>query len=312
MCAVFQFKNEEQAQLEYSKIIDLTYSKDVENEIEQLFNTLGHNMVTQIKVETFKQTLYDNNIKINFQLPKIINYFEKTNDTNKTKEKIEVNTFSLEQLEYIVDNKSKFFHGYILYGVNGERTKITNTKYKDLCELKGNKPINITHSNTKNLFYLYIRLVKQKNIFKFIKEFDTSLTPEETTYKQLFMWFYTLINKYSLSLFKIYHYAFVKKTFDKTEIPYALKPLCGELHKMYKRDNIPITRHMIELFLLEQPASKLYWRLFDNELEIIPIEDIISQTSFLTINEKVVSNINSEIEIEIDNTNESSMDITTN
>ena len=73
--------------MKYSKIIDLTYSKDVENEIEQLFNTLGHNMVTQIKVETFKQTLYDNNIKINFQLPKIIKYFEKTNDTNKTKEK---------------------------------------------------------------------------------------------------------------------------------------------------------------------------------------------------------------------------------
>jgi len=308
LCAVFQFKKEEQSQLEYSKIMDFTYSKDVESDIEQLFNTLGNNMVTQIKVETFKQKLYNNNIKVNFQLPKMINYFEKTketlepketlesNETLETKEKIDVTTFSIEQLEYIVDNKSKFFHGYILYGINGERTKITNQKYKDLCELKGNNPINITHSNTKNIFYLYIRLVKQKNIFKFIKEFDTNLNPEDPTYKQVFMWFYTLINKYSLSLFKIYHYAFVKKTFNKTEIPYALKPLCGELHKLYKSNNIPITRHMIEVFLLEQPASKLYWRLFDNELEIIPIEDIISQMSLspTITNVDTNSEINSE------------------
>ena len=61
----------------------------------------------------------------------------------KDKEQIDVNTFSIEQLEYIVDNKSKFFHGYILYGKNGERTKIANKKYKELCELKGNKPITL-------------------------------------------------------------------------------------------------------------------------------------------------------------------------
>ena len=55
---------------------------------------------------------------------------EKSSDVKKDKE-IDVNTFSLEQLEYIVDNKSKFFHGYIIYGKNGERTKIANKKYKD-------------------------------------------------------------------------------------------------------------------------------------------------------------------------------------
>ena len=71
--------------------------------------------------------------------------------------------------ETLVNNKSKYFHGYILYGLNGDRTKITNQKYKDLCELKGNKPITIDQSNNKNLFYLYFRLLKQQNVNKFLR-----------------------------------------------------------------------------------------------------------------------------------------------
>ena len=35
-------------------------------------------MTKQIKVKDFKQQLYDNNIKINLQLPKLIKYFEKS------------------------------------------------------------------------------------------------------------------------------------------------------------------------------------------------------------------------------------------
>ena len=185
-----------------------------------------------------------------------------------------MNTFSLEQLEYIVDNKSKFFHGYIIYGKNGERTKIANKKYKDLCELKGNKPINLEQCNIKNLFYLYIRLIKQKSVQKFLKEFDTENTittiqplPVQfilTSYKQIFMWFYSLVNNYAIKLFKVYHYSFVKKTFDKKNIPFSLKPMCGDLHTLYKSNSVPITKSFIEQYLVEQPASKLYWRLFDN------------------------------------------------
>ena len=270
LCAVFKFKNEEDSTTEYNSIMSINYSKENEETIKLQFNKLGENMVTQIHVNHFKKQLYDNECKINFQLPKVIKNFEKN---NTDKEQINVNTFSIEQLEYIVDNKSKFFHGYILYGKNGERTKIANKKYKELCELKGNKPITIDNSNIKNLFYLYIRLTKQKNIYKFIKEFDNenSVTENNTTYKQIFMWFYTLINNYALQLFKIYHYAFVKKTFNKQDIPYALKPMCGDIHTLYKSNQIPITKFIIEKYLLDQTASKLYWRLFENNIDIVPI-----------------------------------------
>ena len=296
LCGVFKFKNEEQSNQEFEKITTITYSLENENDIKKHFEVLGHTMVTQIKVKDFKQQLYDNNIKINLQLPKLIKYFEKSTSEKSTSEKstsekstndkedkssdvkkdkeIDVNTFSLEQLEYIVDNKSKFFHGYIIYGKNGERTKIANKKYKDLCELKGNKPINLEQCNIKNLFYLYIRLIKQKNVQKFLKEFDTENTitttqplPVQftlTSYKQIFMWFYSLVNNYAIKLFKVYHYSFVKKTFEKKNIPFSLKPMCGDLHTLYKSNNVPITKNFIEQYLVEQTASKLYWRLFDN------------------------------------------------
>ena len=274
LCAVFKFKPESISQKEFNDIssiecvnCDDTYT----NKIYDSFKILGTNMVMQIQVANYQKYLTDNNVKINFYLPKIVKKFEiskkNTVDNTDIKEQIDVNTFSIEELENIVNKKSKYFHGYILYGVNGERSKITNKKYKELCELKGNKPIVINQENNKNLFYLYIRLLKQKNINKFMKEFDTDISGI-VSYKKIFMWFYTLIHNYSMNLFKVYHYSFVKKTFNKPDIPYELKPLCGDLHKMYKSNNTPITNTIVEQYLFDLPASKLYWRLFQNSLDI--------------------------------------------
>ena len=278
LCAVFRFKSEALSQDEFNNITSVMYTSELSPEtistIYDGFKTLGNNMVTQIQVANYKKYLSDNNVNINFYLPKIVKSFENVSastDPKSIKEQINVNTFSIEQLEHIVNKKSKFFHGYILYGVNGERTKITNKKYKDLCELKGSKPIVIDPSNIKNLFYLYLRLIKEKNVNKFIKEFDTDIVGISLTYKQMFMWFYSLIHSYSLNLFKVYHYSFVKKTFNKPDIPYSLKPLCGDLHKMYKATHTPITNTIVEQYLFELAASKLFWRLFKNENDAIPV-----------------------------------------
>ena len=292
LCAVFRFKTEETSQYEFSNIISKQYIPDmipdIITDIYDGFKKLGTNMVTQIQVSNYKKYLNDHNVNVNFYLPKIVKSFEKVisvtevlpamtvdempnHITTQTKEQINVNTISISQLETMVNNKSKYFHGYILYGVNGERTKITNKKYKDLCELKGNKPITLDKSNIKNLFYLYLRLVKDKNVNKFIKEFDTDKSDLIITYKKMFLWFYSLIHNYSMNLFKVYHYSFVKKTFNKPDIPFSLKPLCGDLHKLYKTNNTPITNTIVEQYLFELASSKLFWRLFQNETDTIPI-----------------------------------------
>ena len=292
LCAVFRFKTEETSQYEFSNIISKQYIPDmipdIITDIYDGFKKLGTNMVTQIQVANYKKYLNDNNVNVNFYLPKIVKSFEKViavtevqpamtvNElpnyiTTQSKEQIDVNTFSISEIENIVNNKSKYFHGYLLYGVNGERTKITNKKYKDLCELKGNKPITLDQSNIKNLFHLYLKLVKDNNVNKFIKEFDTDLSGINMTYRKMFLWFYSLIHTYSMNLFKVYHYSFVKKTFNKPDIPHSFKPLCGDLHKIYTTNSTPITNSIVEQYLFDLPSYKLFWRLFKNEIETLPI-----------------------------------------
>ena len=77
LCGIFKFKNEEQSIQEFEKISTIMYSLENESAIKSQFKVLGNFMVTQIKGKDFKQQLYDNNIKLNLQLPKLIKYFEK-------------------------------------------------------------------------------------------------------------------------------------------------------------------------------------------------------------------------------------------
>ena len=138
---------------------------------------------------------------------------------------------------------------------------------RGLKELKGNKPIVIEQWNMKNLFYLYWRLIKDNKIADFIAEFDANLNTKtkhtsQNSYMKLFTWFSMLARKFSLDLFRTYHYSFVKKTFNKPDIPYALKPMCGDLHNQYRANKLPISQTMVEQYVFTQPANKIFWRIF--------------------------------------------------
>ena len=274
LCAVFQFKDEESSQQAYDKIVKIVNIEDgiessnetVSKLILEAFHSLGNNMITQIQVSVFKKQVCEYNV--NLHLPEVIKSFEKINEKGDTViTKIE--DVSIEQLQAIVSNKPKEFQGYIIYGLNGERTKLINSKYKDLRHLKGNKPINIAEDNIKNLFFLYWRLVKENKVNDFIREFDN--TNEYTTgfdrvYTRIFNWFLSITRCYALNLFNVYHDSFVKRTMQKTEIRYSMKPLCGDLHKLYIANKLPITKKMVEEYIFEQPDTKMFWRLFlDNK-----------------------------------------------
>ena len=261
LCAVFKFKSELVSQSEYSNIA----LADSDFTIRESFKYLGTNMITQIQVPIYNKTLLGLGLNINFHLPEVI-----TNFANTTKSYIKYATLSIDEIDNIVKNRSKDFQGFIIYGLNGERTKISNQKYKDLKDLKGNKPIVIEQWNMKNLFYLYWKLVKDNKVEQFIAEFDVGLTTHtnnttlttKNSYKQLFNWFSMLARKFALDLFRTYHYSFVKKTINKPDIPFALKPLCGDLHNQYKANKTPISQTMVELYVFEQPVNKIFWRIF--------------------------------------------------
>ena len=281
LCGVFKFKTELQSTIEYELIknIDTT---NLEQDFEKVFELikdsfiqLGTNMITHIPVRDFKQSLVNANLDINLHIVEEINKFENktivsTNNTlsplcvniTETIKIIEIVELSLQELIDIVNNKPKTFQGYIIYGTNGERTKIMNSKYKELKLLKGNKPIVLEQHNTKNLYYLYWRLMKLQLIPKFINEFDET---GKLGYRHLFFWFANITREYSINLFMVYHNSFVKRTFAKYNIPYSMKPLCGDLHNLYKQNKIPISQLMVEQYIFTHTAGKLFWRLFSGK-----------------------------------------------
>jgi len=259
LCGVFQFKSEDQANQEYATITGIEYNADNAAAISNGFALLGNNMVTQIHVAVFKRQVQD--LGVNLHMPEVIKSFERKN-AEGVSESINTDELSFTQLVNIVNSKPKGFQGYIIYGINGERTKIMSTKYNELKILKGNKPIVLEQWNTKNLFYLYWRLMKLQLIPQFIAEFDET---GGWSYNQLFYWFANVARGYSINLFKVYHNSFVKKSFDKHNIPYSMKPMCGDLHNMYKSNGTPISQSMVEQYIFEQPAGKIFWRLFSGK-----------------------------------------------
>lgn len=279
LCAVYQLKSTSRAKEEWDAILATPLTNI--DDIRVKFEGYAADMVSQIHVATFKiqvdqqstdspvqstdsrvqstdSPVQSTDSRVNLNMPEMVRSFEKKR-ADGTPEMVPIADIPLASLGVMVENRPKTFQGYIIYGVNGERTKIVNSKYKMLKKLKGNRPIAIEQWNTKNLFYLYWRLVRENLVVEFIKEFDI---PGGWSYHQLFSWFANLTRAYAFHLFKSYHHSFVKKDMDKSMIPYTMKPLCGELHKQYMQNKVPISNTMVEQFLFQQPAGKIFWRLF--------------------------------------------------
>lgn len=269
LCAVYQFKGESETTECYHSILALVsnhpgglLTDNKVNEIKEAFERLGSGMVVQCNLKEVRDQLEGYGVEIH--IPDVVKSFGNTRSNADTGEpkSLAVEELSLAQLENIVQSRPKDFQGYILYASNGTRSKIMNSQYKELKTLKGNKPIVIEQWNTKNLFYLYWRLVKLQMIPQFIAEFDST---GGWSYNQIFYWFASLAHGYAVNLFRVYHNSFVKKTMDKYNIPYSMKPMCGDLHTMYKANKMPISQSMVEQYVFQQGAGKMFWRLFSGK-----------------------------------------------
>jgi len=269
LCAVYQFKSDAICTQQYTEIANVELTQGVEadsctrGQIMNRFQALGSDMVISLDLNEFHQTLAG--FGVNLFLPDSIRSFGNnllTNTAAGESKTINVWELSMNQINGVVQNRPKDFQGYIIYGRDGSRTKIMNTKYKELKTLKGNKPIVIEQWNTKNLFYLYWRLMKLQLLEKFIAEFDMT---GGWSYNQLFYWFASLAHGYSVNLFRVYHNSFVRKSMDKYNIPYSMKPMCGDLHNMYKANKVPISQSMVEQYVFGQSAGKMFWRLFSGK-----------------------------------------------
>lgn len=171
-------------------------------------------------------------------------------------------TKDIKKLVYsIIKGQTKYHPGVMIYHtITGARSKIRNTKYSELLELKGNLPITVSERNRRNLFKLYWKLRQRKDgsVSKFLKEFDT----EDRVYYNIFEWFKSAIHAMTNNLYLEYMSVFVEKTKPAPQIPYEFKPLCGELHKAYLSNRKPTTPQVVMNFVNNMPYFQVYWRLF--------------------------------------------------
>ena len=250
LCAVFKFKSKEQIDKEWNDIINYLNEEPFDDHIfNEKIKILSLNMVKELDLKTFQQEMLESGMSFN-----IIN-----NETFNIIDEKGIKTY--EELSKYVNEFDKFNQGIIIKNKYGMRTKIRNDEYNNIRKLKGHLPIMTEHSNVKNLFYIYWRLRQARN--KSLTEFCNIFGKRD--YSNIFNYFNQLIYNLTSSLHKTYLESFVFKKMEKRDICYEFKPLCGDLHNMYKNDKKPITLNIVINYINNLPISKIYWRIFEND-----------------------------------------------
>jgi len=123
-----------------------------------------------------------------------------------------------------VNTQDYEFQGLVMKH-NGFRSKIRNSKYNRVKQLRG---------NTHNMKFNYLMLRHNNELNNFIDYFP-EYTEEFNSYKN------ELYNatKTLWDLYQTYYISVEKKNLKKTDIPYEYRPLCYTLHGIYlaKRQN---------------------------------------------------------------------------
>ena len=125
-------------------------------------------------------------------------------------------------------------------------------------ELKGSLPIMAEQKNINNLFKTYWRLRQKqdKSLTKFCQYFGKNV------YSNIFNYFNQRVYGLTNVLHNNYMNAFVNKTMMKSDIPFAFKPMCGDLHKLYIESRKPVTLSVVITYINNLPVNKIYWRIF--------------------------------------------------
>lgn len=231
----------------FSNIVNLE-DTEVKSKFETEFLGLVDGMVDVVSVTEMQTQLKDAGITVD--IPKVLCNVE----FNGTEE------FDANVLQFM-NNCDQFDIGVILrHSESGMRSKVRNTDYTELYELKGSGPITVSDKNKKQLFKVYwnLRQHKDKSIKRFLQIFDN----DERVYTNIFDWYKNCIHDLTHKLFMEYINAFVDKKKDKSDIPFEFKPLCGELHKLYISSKEPTTKSKVIQFMNNLPFHQVYWRIF--------------------------------------------------
>lgn len=243
LTCVYKYKNSDLVNEQWDLIVSSLGSDTFNTNIKNFAN----GMVESINLNEFSTDLAKEGFNFNI----IENVTEEINKT--------INNY--EELETYVNSKSYEFQGLVLKNSEGIRTKIRNSNYEKISELKGSLPIMIEEKNIPNLFKIYWRL-RQKHdgsLTKFCHHFG------KFEYNNLFNLFNQYVHKLTIDLHRTYLDAFAYKKMSTYDIPFHFKPFCGELHKIYNENRTPIILNIVSNFINNLPVSSIYWRIFNLE-----------------------------------------------
>ena len=247
----YKFRDTEESMNKFNAIFQDIASlgdDDVKTKFETEFLGMVEGMVEVVSVSQMQSLLQDKGITV--EVPKVVCNVEFT-----TMEEFETKVGEL------VENCQQFDIGVILrHNRNGMRSKVRNTDYSELLELKGSGPITVSDKNKKQLFKVYwkLRQRKDKSIKRFLQIFDNN----DRTYTNIFDWYKNCIHDLTHKLFVEYLNAFVDHKKEKSDIPFEFKPLYGELHKLYMNSREPTTKEKVIQFINNLPFHQIYWRIF--------------------------------------------------
>lgn len=247
----YKFRDTQVSQTKFDTIfqdISNLTNDEVRIKFETEFLGMVSGMVEVVPVLEMQSQLQDMGIKVD--IPKVLGNLEVT-----TMEDFDAN------ISKFISNSEQFDIGVILrHSGSGMRSKVRNSDYTELLELKGSGPITVSDKNKKQLFKVYwkLRQRKDKSINKFLQIFDN----DERVYTNIFDWYKNCIHDLTHKLFVEYLNAFVDKKKERSDIPFEFKPLCGELHKLYINSREPTTKEKVIQFINNLPFHQVYWRIF--------------------------------------------------
>lgn len=212
-----------------------------ENKIVKRYETPNIILVTTSKIIDNNLQVLDrnqtnkllNSCNINFALPKLYELD------------------SMEKIYFHIDKLNDTEQGLVLKcyenGIDN-RTKIRNTRYNKVRLLKG---------NSNNKMYLYFELRKNQNMLEYLEYF-----PED---KELFEKFRLELYDFTKRLFNYYISLKVRKDVKFLEIDYEFRPFLNELHSIFNKTKVPITKNKVIDYLYIQESARILFAINYNK-----------------------------------------------
>ena len=110
--------------------------------------------------------------------------------------------------------------------------------------------------NSNNMKYLYYENKKQKTIKEYLSFF-----PEETN---LYNTFHSEFIKLIRDIHRYYKSYHIKKNISINDIPFQLRPICYNIHTIYKTQKKPITFDIIYNYINSLDSAQIVFTLKHN------------------------------------------------